>query len=133
MKKKVLGVVAAVIVLVAVGFALMVQRNSKLPAVAKDCAVGVTSIAYVPQKAFLPACVKVPAGTTITYTNQSDGTLEVGADPHPIHTGDKQVSGGKFTLDIKSGESATVKLDKKGMFGLHDHENSSARALIVVE
>lgn len=133
MKKKIALVIVLVIVLVGLGFAYTAWRNSKPLEVARDCATGVTSIAYTTQRSFLPACVKVASGTTITYYNQSDKTLEVGADPHPIHNGNKEVSDGKFTLDIEPGRSATTTFTQKGTFGLHDHKNSSARAVVVVE
>lgn len=133
MKKKIIWTVVFVLVVAAVGFAYTVWRDSRPPVVARDCAASVTSIAYTTQRSFLPACVKVPSGTTVTYYNQSDKTLAVGADPHPIHNGNKEVSDGKFTLEVKPGENASVKLDRKGTFGLHDHNNSSARAVLVVE
>lgn len=133
MKKKIALVIVIIVILAAAGFAYTVWRNSKPPMVAQDCATGVTSIAYTTQRSFLPACVKVASGTTITYYNQSDKTLEVGADPHPVHNGNKEVSDGKFTLDIEPGRSATTTFTKKGTFGLHDHENSSAHAVVVVE
>lgn len=133
MNKKIIWTVVVVLVVAAAGFAYTVWRDSKPPVVARDCATGVTSIAYTSQRAFLPACVKVLSGSTITYYNQSDKVLEVAADPHPIHKGNREVSDGKFVLEVKPGENASVKPERKGTFGLHDHANSSARAVLVVE
>lgn len=133
MNKKIALVIAIVVALAGLGFAYTVWRNSKPPVVARDCATGVTSVAYTTQQSFLPACIKVASGTTVTYYNQSDKTLEVGTDPHPIHNGNREVSDGKFTLTIEPGRNATTTLTTKGTFGLHDHKNSYARAVLVVE
>jgi plastocyanin len=133
MKKKVISIVIAVVVLVLVGFGFMVWRNSKTPPVTADCGIGIGTIYYTPQQAFLPSCVKVASGATITYINQSQENLAVGVNPHPIHNGNKEVSGGEFTLDVATGESKQVTLNTKGSFGIHDHNNSSAVAVIVVE
>jgi plastocyanin len=132
-KRKVILAILIVIVIVIVGFGLMVWRNSKTPPITADCGTGITTVYYTQQKSFLPSCIKVPAGTTITYTNQSPDTLAVGVNPHPIHNGNKQVSNGEFVLNVPSGESKETKLDSKGNFGIHDHNNSSSVAVIVVE
>ncbi len=132
MKKIIIGIIVIVLI-VLVGLGIMILNNSKAPTVTADCATGVTTITYTPQKLFSPACIKVPSGTTVTYQNQSSGKLKVGADPHPIHTGNKEVSNGQFTLDIEPGASGKTTVSKKGTFGFHDHQHASARGTIVVE
>lgn len=131
--KKVIWAVVIVVVIVLGGLGFTIWRNSHIPPVAKDCATGITTIYYTSQGSFLPSCFRVSSGTTITYVNQRDKTLDVAADPHPVHTGNKEVSSNKFTLEVKPGESVQVKLEKKGTFGIHDHENASARAVVIVE
>lgn len=131
--KKAYKIGILIVVVVLIGFGVMIWRNSKQPNVSVDCSVNVTSVAYVTQRAFVPTCIKVPSGASITYFNQSDEELAVAPDPHPIHTGNKEVSAGEFTLNVAPHESKQVTLTNKGTFGVHDHNNSSARLVIVVQ
>jgi plastocyanin len=82
---------------------------------------------------FSPACVTVKAGTAVKWKNESDAQIQVGADPHPTHTGNREVSGGAFTLDIAAGGTATSTLTTLGSHGFHNHLNPSAQGKIVVQ
>lgn len=83
--------------------------------------------------AFSSAQATVASGGKVTWVNSSGKQLQLGSDPHPIHTGNKEVSGGKFTLDIAPGQSAAVTVTKTGTFGYHDHLNPSAKGKLVVQ
>ncbi len=69
----------------------------------------------------------------MSYVNQSQDTLEVGADPHPVHTGNKEISNGAFTLEFQSGATGITTVTKTGTFGYHDHAYARAKGQIVVE
>lgn len=92
------------------------------------------TLVYDENENFVPACIKISSGTKLTYRNDSDFALDVGADPHPSHTGNREVSKQEFELpvDPNGGTESTV-MDKTGTFGLHNHENASATATIIVE
>jgi plastocyanin len=83
--------------------------------------------------AFSPACVTVPVGTTITWDNQSGNELEVGANPHPIHSGDRAISNGEFTLNVPAHSTKSETIDKAGTFGYHNHLNPSATGKLIAE
>lgn len=92
------------------------------------------TLTYDANENFVPQCVRVDSGTTIVYKNDSDFALDVGADPHPTHTGNREVSHEEFELPVEpNGGTATTVMEKTGTFGLHNHENSSATATIIVE
>lgn len=92
------------------------------------------TLTYDENENFVPRCVRVSSGTTIVYKNDSDFPLDVGADPHPTHTGNREVSHQEFELPVEpNGGTATTVMEKTGTFGLHNHENSSATATIIVE
>lgn len=82
---------------------------------------------------FSPADAKIKSGGTITWVNDGDSEIQIGANPHPVHTGNKEVSGGGFVLTLKPGEQTAVKMEKVGSFGYHDHLKSSQGGTITVE
>lgn len=81
---------------------------------------------------FSPVSATVPSGGKVTWVNNSSKELQVGSTPHPVHTDNQEVSGGKYTLDIKAGQSATVAVTKKGTWGYHNHLNPSVRGTLGV-
>ena len=82
---------------------------------------------------FSPSEVTLTSGDKLTWVNDGNEEIQIGANPHPIHTGNKEVSGGGFVLTLKSGEQATVEVEKTGTFGYHNHLNSSQGGTITVE
>lgn len=92
------------------------------------------TLVYDESENFVPSCIKISSGTTLTYRNDSDFALDVGADPHPTHSGNREVSKKEFELPVKPhGGTASTVMDKTGTFGLHNHENASATATVIVE
>jgi plastocyanin len=83
--------------------------------------------------AFEPACVKVASGTKVTWKNTSSQELQLGANPHPSHTGNREVSNNLFTLDIPAGGTDSSQLTTKGQHGFHNHLNPGVTGLIVVQ
>lgn len=82
---------------------------------------------------FSPSSVEVISGGEVTYVNNGDSQIQIGVDPHPSHTGNKEVSDGEFVLTVPKGEKRTVKLTATGSVGYHDHLNSVDRGTIVVK
>lgn len=91
------------------------------------------TITYTNDQVFMPSCVTVAANTTVVWRNESAQTLAVGTDPHPVHTGNREVSNRLFKLDVPPDSSASVKLETKGTVGYHDHDHASSKGKIVVE
>ena len=124
------AVVAVMGVLLAVKFMTPAKVSSDCTDMTHHAAV---TLNYTAQQEFSPKCVMVTSGTKITYTNQSAAELQVGADPHPIHSGNREVSNGGFILSVKPSESASSTMTKVGTFGLHDHINEASNAVIQVQ
>ena len=83
---------------------------------------------------FSPDCVLVSSGGKIAWINNDvDKEIQIGANPHPVHNGNKEVSDGSYVLKLGSGEEKTVIMNKIGDFGYHDHINSSTNGTIIVE
>lgn len=91
-----------------------------------------TTITYT-SSGFSPSDVTIKSGGSITWVNDGDSEIQIAANPHPIHTGNKEVSGGGFVLTLQPGEQATVTISKTGTQGYHDHLNSSQGGTITVE
>ena len=72
---------------------------------------------------------KIKAGQMVKVVNSSQKELEFDSDPHPVHTDNSELNVGP----ISPGESKTFTLSKKGMWGYHNHLDSSQRGEIAVE
>ncbi|MBW3569124.1 hypothetical protein KY385_03290 [Candidatus Parcubacteria bacterium] len=90
-------------------------------------------ITYTANREFQPSCLRVKPGTVITYQNESARKLEVGANPHPLHSSNKEVSGGAYVLEVEPGGSKQVTVNETGTNGYHDHLFSDATGTIVVD
>lgn len=82
---------------------------------------------------FSPAEVTLKNDGKITWVNKSSQEVKIGANPHPTHTGNREVSGGDFTLDLMPGNQKTVGVSKVGIFGYHNHLNAGEGGTIAVE
>lgn len=82
---------------------------------------------------FTPAQISVKSGGKVAYTNNSGAKIQIGSDPHPVHTANPELTGGDFVMEIAPGASATVALTKTGTWGYHDHLNPGIRGKVVVE
>ena len=82
---------------------------------------------------FSPNTVIVKSGGLITWMNNSDGQVQVGVDPHPSHTGNKEITGNEFTLDLDKGQQKTMTVNKTGTFGYHNHINADKTGTIIVK
>jgi len=83
---------------------------------------------------FSPNMVKIKAGESITWVNNTSSELQVGSAKHPTHTENPELTGGNFVLSLAPGESKTVSVGNKiGTWGYHDHSNPSANGQVVIE
>lgn len=94
---------------------------------------------------FSPASVTVPAGTTVTFVNNTSHAMWVGSDEHPTHTHYDQTAknahciadyaGAKPFDQCTAGTAGTswsFTFDKAGTWAYHDHVNAGARGTVVV-
>ena len=81
----------------------------------------------------IPSCFKMSQGEEIVWVNAGEKNIQIAADPHPVHSGNKEVSDGGFILELAPGEEKTVTINKVGKTGYHDHLDSSAGGAIIVE
>jgi plastocyanin len=71
----------------------------------------------------------IKVGDSVKVTNASQDQLNFDSDPHPVHTDEPELNVG----DIDPGESKTFTITKKGMWGYHNHLDSSQHGEITVE
>lgn len=131
--KKIILIVVAVLVLGAGGVFFLADGKVKVPENCQVNQTGNVAIMYTPDRKFLPPCVEIRSGDKITFINNSGKKMQVAANPHPLHTGNKEISGGKFTLEIEPARSAQVTLTKNGAFGYHDHLHSESKGVLIVK
>src|SRR3989338_68574 len=81
----------------------------------------------------LPPCLKLFSGEIVVWVNSTEKTVQVATDPHPAHTGNRELSGGDFVLPLYPGERKGIRLNAKGEFGYHDHFNPAAHGTLIVE
>lgn len=135
MKNLIIGV--ALVAVLALGTFLLIQSNSskKDKSSEESTATKVVSeltITYT-DSGFSPETAIIKSGGKVTWVNESNSELQVGVNPHPSHTGDKEITGGEFVLSVGTGEKKTVTVEKKGTFGYHNHLSSLDSGTIKVE
>jgi len=95
-------------------------------------AVSELTITYT-KDGFSPETAVIKANGKLTWMNSSDSEIQIGADPHPSHTGNREGTDESFVLTLGPGESKTVTLEKKGTFGYHNHLSPSNSVTIEVK
>ncbi len=78
---------------------------------------------------FTPQTLTIKVGDSVTWINNSGGAATVNSDPHPIHTNYPPLNLGRFN----DGEMLTLKFDKPGTYGYHNHVNPNQTGKIIVE
>ncbi len=78
---------------------------------------------------FSPAVLTIKAGATVTWTNKSGSDAAVNSNPHPIHTDYPPLNLGSFS----DGGTLSLKFDKPGTYGYHNHLDPSEKGTIVVQ
>ena len=142
MNKKVLGLVAAVVI-VGLVVALATTKPTPTPTPQPSLSPTVSPVSNStgsPQvnalvvieyddNGFSPAQTTLNAGRSITFTNRSSGQIQVDSNPHPAHTDNPELNAGI----IREGESKTVKVTTKGSFGIHNHLNPIMKASVTIQ
>lgn len=131
--------IAAIVILVLIGGVALLKiyntpttepttsSSSTNTEVKEEVIITYTETGFSPSEAILKN------GGRITWVNKSNKEVKIGANPHPIHTGNREVSGGEFTLDLKPADQKTVVVSKVGAFGYHNHLNAAEGGTIVVK
>ena len=79
---------------------------------------------------FSPNSLTVKAGTTVTFKNETTGTMWVASDPHPTHTSYAEFDAKK---GFASGESYSYTFNKVGSWSYHDHLHAGFKGIVIVE
>lgn len=82
---------------------------------------------------FEPENLTVKTGQIITWVNNTSGKVQIGSDPHPVHTTNQELTNGEFVTDLEPGASVNVTLNKVGAWGFHDHLNPSVKGKVTVQ
>lgn len=84
---------------------------------------------YITSTGFSPSTVTVKAGTVVTWTNSSGGSVEVASDPHPTHTN----LPGFVSSALGNGASYSFTFTKVGTWGYHDHLHPTVEGTVIVQ
>ncbi len=131
--KKRLLVIGLVIVAVLLALAVLAGTRPKkatapVPPVTTPTALGPqVSIAG---NAFVPATLKVKAGSTVTWTNQDDYPHWPAANPYPTHSDLPGLNAGK---KLNKGDSYSYTFDKTGTYHYHDDLSPIVNGTVIVE
>lgn len=131
MNKVVIGIVIAVIVIVATTMTLMVgnaRSNDKQTPLTQQKTAQTQSVTVTyTDDGFKPQNITVAKGTTVNFINKSYMPLWVASDPHPEHTDypefdSAQANGGKLP---EMGQDFSFVFQKTGTWKYHSHTASS--------
>jgi len=152
-----IGVVAVIVVIAAL-FAYLhanktapesnVQNASTTPATGNAAvgANGQSSVISYTNSGFSPKAVTVSQGTTVTWVNNSSGTMWVASNNHPTHTSYDGTSQSQHCVNgapdsaqvfdectaIPQGGSFSFTFTKAGTWGFHNHMHESDQGTVVV-
>ena len=146
MRNIVIGIIVVVVIIVGFLFFRSFSQTPSVPVVQKQPTTtsatpstgageeseSSTTITYT-SSGFSPSDVTIKSGGSVTWMNDGDREIQIAANPHPVHTGNKEVSGGGFVLTLQPGEQATVTMNEVGSHGYHNHLNSSQGGTITIE
>lgn len=127
--KVVIGIVAAVIVVLASFFLVYNKSSSTLPAQPQSTSQGSQNVVTLTQDGFSSSTLTVKAGTKVTWINKSGGQATVNSNPHPIHTSYPPLNLGNFS----EGGTPSLVFDKPGTYQYHNHLNPSQTGTIIVQ
>ncbi len=82
---------------------------------------------------FTPSSVTLKKGGTLTWKNDASDQVQIGVNPHPVHTGNRAITNGEFTLDLNPGDTKTITINDTGTFGYHDHLDPTISGTIIVQ
>ena len=108
------------------------SQATNTPAGCSQVTEQVATITYSEGREFSPTCLVIAAGTKLVWDNKSGSSLEVGADPHPIHSGDKAISSGDFVFEVAAHSQRSETITKVGTYHYHDHAHASATGQLIV-
>ena len=78
---------------------------------------------------FEPKSVTIKVGESVTWTNNTSGTVRIASDPHPLHTG---LAGFDDLSGAALGDTYTFTFTKAGTFGYHNHNSTSVKGTVTV-
>lgn len=146
----VVGVLVVLLVIVGLGWWAMTQQtaapaevntNTETPTPATSTPQVPTSAAVTyGQAGFAPAEVTIKKGGTVTWQNQSGGTMWVASAQHPTHMGYSGTSLAQHCDDTadtsfdqcKNAASYSFTFDKTGTWPYHNHSNASHFGRVIV-
>lgn len=79
---------------------------------------------------FGPKSLNVPVGAAVTFTNNSDSSMWVASDPHPVHSNLPEFN---QKQSVEKGENYSFTFTKKGRWDYHNHRSPGNIGNIIVE
>ena len=82
---------------------------------------------------FTPFSVTLKKGGTLIWKNDANDQVQIGVNPHPVHTGNRAITNGEFTLDLNPGGTKTLTINDTGTFSYHNHLDPTESGTIIVQ
>lgn len=79
---------------------------------------------------FSPRELRVSAGTRVVFVNNSDKSMWVASDPHPVHTG---LPAFDQKRGVEQGETYSFVFKNAGQYSYHNHLSPQDGGVIIVE
>lgn len=151
MKSSPLIAIVLVILIAVAAYAYFSGASAPLPATTDTSATGngesdvitedsdLHKVTYT-EAGFSPASITVKKGESVTFVNEGDGRMWVGADEHPTHTeydgtsrSEHCMGGASASFDqCGAGDSYTFTFTKVGTWGYHNHALANHTGTVVV-
>ncbi|MDO8492516.1 MAG: cupredoxin domain-containing protein [bacterium] len=90
---------------------------------------GTVTVTYT-SNGFSPDSATIKVGDTVTFVNQSDGSMWLASSPHPVHTDYPEFDEKEA---VANGGSYKFTFSKAGSWAYHNHLSPGKRGTIVVQ
>lgn len=111
---------------------LLAKLAATDPSCTEEAAVDGSIVAFM-DTGVVPVCGIVASGSRVTWVNRSGTLVQIGSDSHPLHADNSEISDGKFVIQLEPGQSSSVVLTSKGLFGFHDHVKPALTGKIIIK
>lgn len=124
-------IIVVIIVALVLGYQMISKnRPAEMVKLPSDTKMTQQTIVEYTDAGFVPNTVTVPVGTTVIFTNNTEESIWVASDPHPVHT---KWSEFDQKEGVKKEGSYSFAFTQKGAWSYHNHLMPTNKGMVVVE
>ena len=117
------------VIFVVCGFYIFKPKLKEPKFFTQDKILPTDTVVKITNKGFEPTDVSIKKGMRVVWINQISGYVWPASDPHPLHTDYPEFDPKE---PLASGEVWTMKFERVGLWGYHNHMKPSQKGRVNV-